>query len=151
MGRAIQTLAITAVLAILVTGCAANDNNSSNRTGPGSSGGSSGAASCAAVLKFHGQVYVGTSLRTHPPFDRIGRIPVSHLHRIGVAVLPPCIDTNHPGVNDTAAAIQVARIDEVSPAVAIAGLPRGEVYLHAGARVPRILTTAPWAHWYLSG
>ena len=145
MVRAIQALTVTAVLAILAAGCA-SDNNSSKRTGPGSSG----AASCAAVLKFHGQVYVGTSLRARPPFDRIGRIPISHLHRIGVAVLPPCRDTNHPGVNDTAAAIQVARIDGVSPAVAVAGLPRGEVYLHSGARVPRILTTAPWVHWYES-
>lgn len=149
MGRAIQALTFAAVVVTLVAGCAASDNNSSNRTAPSSSG-ARGAASCSAGLKFHGQMYGGISLRTHPPYDRVGRIPVSHLHRIGVAVLPPCIDTNHPGVNDTAATIQVARIDGVSPAVAIAGLPRGEVYLRAGARVPRTLTTAPWILWYLS-
>ena len=93
---------------------------------------------------------VGTSLRTHPPYNRTGVIPISHLHKIGVAVRPPCIDTNHPGADDTAAAVQVARIDEVSPAVAIAVLPGGEVYLHVGAKVPRILTTAHWVQWSLS-
>jgi len=108
------------------------------------------AASCIAGLKFHHQDYGGTSLRTHPPYNHYGVIPLSHLHRIGIAVLPPCIDTDHPGIDETPAAIQVARIDGVSPAIAIAALPRGGVYLHAGAKIPRILTTAPWIHWIFS-
>jgi len=83
-------------------------------------------------------------LRNHPPYKGIGVIPKSHLRKIGVAILPPCIDTNHPSANDTPAPVQVARIDGVSPKIAVAALPEGNVYLLAGARIPRILTTARW-------
>jgi hypothetical protein len=51
-------------------------------------GGSGSAPSCAATLRFHYHVFVGTSSRTHSPR--------SHLHQIGVAVQPPCLDTKHP-------------------------------------------------------
>jgi hypothetical protein len=44
----------------------------------------------------------------------------------------------------------VARIDGVSPSIAIAALPRGDVYVRAGAKISRILTTAPWIHWIFS-
>src|SRR5438552_19006272 len=98
-----------------------------------SGGGSSVAASCAAILRFHHQAFAGTSLRTHPPYNRIGVIPKVHLHQIGVAVQPPCLDTSHSSGSDTPAPVQVARIDGVSPKIAIAALPRGNVYLHAGA------------------
>lgn len=102
------------------------------------------------MLEFHHQAYGGTSLRTRPPYNHYGVIPVAHLHKIGVAVQPPCIDTNQPGIDDTPAAVQVARIDGVSPSIAIAALPRGDVYLRAGAKIPRILTTALWIHWIFS-
>lgn len=71
-----------------------------------------------------------------PPGTTTMAIPVAHLHRIGVAVGPPCIDTNQLGIDDTPAAVQVAQIDEVSPAIAIAALPRGDFYLRAGQRFP---------------
>jgi len=132
-------VAVAIVFAAVVAGCVATST-----TGTG------GAASCAAVVRFHDQVYVGTSLRTHPPYDRIGLIPPAHLHRIGIGDRPPCVDTNHPSVDDTPTAVQVGRIDEVSPAVAIAVLPGGDVYLRRGAAVPHVLTTARWVHWILS-
>jgi hypothetical protein len=137
LARGIRTLTVVAAVAIAATSC-------------DSGGGSVAAASCAATLRFHHQVFVGTSLRTHPPYNRIGVIPRSHLHKIGVALQPPCLDTNHPSGNNTQALVQVARIDGVSPKLAIAALPRGDVYLHSGARIPHILTTARWVHWYFS-
>jgi len=125
-----RTLTVVAAVAIGATSCA--------------SGGGSSGASCAATLRFRRQTFVGTSLRTHPPYNRIGVIPKSHLRKIGVAIRPPCLDTNHPSANDTPAPVQVARIDGVSPKIAVAALPEGNVYLLRGAQIPRILTTARW-------
>ncbi len=125
----IRTLTFVAAVAIAAASCA-------------SGGGGASAASCAATLRFRHQVFMGTSLHTYPPYIRIGVIPVSHLHRIGVAVQPACLDTNHPSTNDTPAPVQVARIDGVSPKIAVAALPEGKVYILRGARVPRILTSA---------
>jgi hypothetical protein len=71
----------------------------------------------------------GQSLRIHPPYYRTGVIPKAHLHKIGVAVQPPCLDTNHPSSNDTPAPVQVARIDGVSPRIAVAALSKGNVYI----------------------
>jgi hypothetical protein len=153
MARGIGTLVVAAGLALAVTGCAiTGTSGDSNRIGNGHSGGGGGtsAASCIGMLEFRHQAYGSTSLRTHPPYNHYGVIPVAHLHRIGVAVQPPCIDTNHPGIDDTPAAVRVARIDGVSPAIAVAALPRGGVYLRTGAKIPRVLTTAPWIHWIFS-
>jgi hypothetical protein len=100
--RRIKTLAVAAVLAVTAAGCATTRPGGTSAT-PGNdySGGSGSAGSCVPMLKFHHLVYEGTSLRTHPPYNHYGVIPLSRLHRIGVAVLPPCIDTNHPGIDDT--------------------------------------------------
>src|SRR5258708_21960478 len=97
----IRTLTVVAAVVIAATSCA--------------SGRSGSAASCAATVRFRHQVFAGTSLLTHPPYNRIGVILKSHLHKIGVAVQPPCLDTNHPSPNDTPEPVQVARIDGVSP------------------------------------
>lgn len=125
-----RTLTVVAAVAIGATSCAG--------------GGGSSEASCAATLRFRHQTFVGTSLRTHPPYNRVGVIPKSHLRKIGVGILPPCLDTNHPSANDTPAPVQVARISGVSPKIAVAALPEGDVYLLRGARIPRILITARW-------
>jgi len=125
----IRTLTFVAAVAIAATSCA-------------SGGGGSSAASCAAALRFRHQVFMGTTLHTYPPYNRTGVIPVSHLHKIGAAVQPPCLDTNHPSTNDTPAPVQVARIDGVSPKIAVAALPEGNVYILRGPRIPRILTSA---------
>jgi hypothetical protein len=119
----IRALTVVAAVALSAIGCA-------------SGGGSGSAPSCAATLRLHHHLFIGTSLRTHPPR--------SHLHQIGVAVQPPCLDTNHPGANDTPIPVQVARIEGVSPKIAVAALPTGNVYLLRGARIPRILRTARW-------
>jgi hypothetical protein len=107
--------------------------------------------SCADVVNFDGHTYLGTTLRTHPPYNQEGVIPMSHLHKIGVAVRPPCRDSNHPDDNPTLRSVQVAQIDEVSPKIAIAALPRGNVYLRRGAAVPPVLTSSHWVHWNTSG
>jgi hypothetical protein len=53
----------------VITACAA---------GGAEDGGVGSAASCLATLKFRGKVYNGTSLRTHPPYNRVGRFPLTH-------------------------------------------------------------------------
>lgn len=109
-------------------------------------------AARADVVHFDGYRYRGTSLRTHPPYDRIGSIPASHLHEIGTATRRPGRCTNHPGTDSASPpSVRVASIDGVSPEIAIAALPRGNVYLREGAEVPRILTSAPWVQWRMSG
>lgn len=146
MARGVGTLVAATGLTLAVAGCATTGTSGdSNWIGSGHSGGGGGtsAASCQGMLEFRHHAYGSTTLRTRPPYNHYGVIPVAHLHRIGVAVQLPCIDTNHPGIVDTPAAVQVARIDGVSPAIAVAALPRGDIYLRAGANIPRILTTAP--------
>ena len=121
-------------------------NAATNRTAR-----SGGAAARKAVIEFNGHRYLGTSLRTHPPFDRIGSIPASHLQDIGTATRPPGHCTNHSSTDSALPrSVQVASIDGVSPEIAIAALPRGDVYLREGAAVPRILTSAPWVQWRMS-
>ena len=120
-----------AALACAVAGCSA--------------GGGSSSASCLAVMSFNGHVYVGTTLRTHAPYNKVGEIPQSHLHRLGKGTIPPCNDTN--GSSGTARSVQVARISQVDPATAVAVAPGGDVYLRRGAAIPAILTKARWIRW----
>jgi hypothetical protein len=110
-----------------------------------------GAAARADVINFNGQKYHGTSLRTHPPFDRIGNIPASYLQEIGTAIRPPGRCTNHSAADSAPPPpVRVASILGVSLEIAIAALPRGNVYLREGAEVPRILMSAPWVQWRMS-
>ena len=138
MTQGIRLLAGAAVLTGAIAACTAG-----GAAGGGGDGGS--AASCTAALKFLGQVYGGTSLRTHPPYNRVGRIPLSHMHEIGKGIFPPCNDTNHS--HDLAQSVRVARIDDVNPQIAVAILPYGSVFVRSGATIPRALTSAPWIHW----
>jgi hypothetical protein len=109
------------------------------------------AAARADAITFDGHRYRGTSLRTHPPYDRIGSIPVSHLREIGTATRAPGHCTNHASADSALPpSVPVASIEGVSPEIAIAALPRGNVYLREGAAVPRILTSAPWVQWRMS-
>lgn len=118
-------------------------------TSAGNSGNSSPA--CAAILKFDGHIYTGTSLRTHPPYDETGLIPVSHLREIGTATRPACHDTNTVNTTDKPERVEIARIDNIDPGVAVAEFPRGDVYFKRGAKLPTALTAAPWIHWYKTG
>lgn len=109
------------------------------------------AAARADVITFDGHRYRATSLRTHPPYDRIGSIPASHLREIGTATR----STGHcakQGSPDSALqdSVQVASIEGVSPEIAIAAVPRGNVYLREGATVPPVLAAAPWVQWRMS-
>lgn len=106
------------------------------------------AAARADVITFDGHRYRGTSLRTHPPYDRIGSIPASRLREIGTATRASGRRANQPGAESL---ITVASIEGVSPEIAIAALPRGNVYVREGVTAPSTLTSAPWVQWRMSG
>jgi hypothetical protein len=102
----------------------------------------------ADAIYFDGHRYLGVSLRTHPPFDRVGSIPESHLQRIGTATRKPGHRTKHAVTGSASPPpVEVASIEGVSPEIAIAGVPRGNVYLREGATIPSALTSAPWVQW----
>lgn len=132
--RSLRLLAGAAVLLGAATACSAGGTVSSG-------------ASCAALLTFRGQVYQAITLRTHPPYDRVGRVPAAHRHEIGTGVRPPCQDTNRPDDATPAQAVGVARIDGVDPGVAVAMLPYGTVFVRSGATAPATLTSASWIQW----
>ena len=99
-----------------------------------------------AIIYFDGNRYVGTSMRSHPPYDRTGRIPVDHLEEIGTGTRPPGRGTNRSR-REGPRPERVARINGVSPAVAIATFPGGRVYRREDATLPVALTEAPWVEW----
>ena len=102
----------------------------------------------ADAIYFDGHRYLGVSLRAHQPFDRVGSIPLSHLQRIGTATRRPGHRTKNAVAGSASPPlVEVASIDGVSPEIAIAGLPRGNVYLREGATIPSTLTSAPWIRW----
>lgn len=136
-GRLAAAVATAGLLLVACTATAGNTGHSS--------------AACVASLTFRGQTYTGTSLRTHPPYDEIGLVPLPHLHKIGTATLPACHDTNSTSTVDRPWQIEIARIDTIDPGIAIAEFPRGGVYVRHGATLPVTLTTAPWIRWYKSG
>jgi len=41
-----------------------------------------------AQLRFRGQLYHGTALRTNPPYTWMARIPVEYMHEIGTGMIP---------------------------------------------------------------
>ena len=102
-----------------------------------------------AIIDFDGHRYFGTSMRSRPPYDRTGRIPVDHLEEIGTGTRPPGRCTNHSR-REGPRPERVARIDGVSTAVAIATFPGGRVYRREEATLPVTLTEAPWVEWLLS-
>jgi hypothetical protein len=113
----------------------------SNRSAPQSGG----VAAVADMIIFNGHRYRWISLETYPPYHRKGGIPASHLQEIGTATRLPGYPRDHSSADSASPpSVQVASIDGVSPEVAIAGLPRGNIYLREGAAVPPILTSAPW-------
>lgn len=120
------------------------------RTAPASSRARSAVAR-ADLIDFDGHRYRATSLRTHPPYDRIGSIPASHLKELGTATRPTgkCTNKSNSG-SISPCLVEVASIDGVSPEIAIASLATGKAYLREGAAVPRVLTSAPWVQWRMS-
>ena len=102
-----------------------------------------GSAAVKDVIYFNGQRYHPAFLLPHEPYDRRGTIPASHLREIGTGTRPQCrsgsrADMSHYG------SVPVASIDGVSPEIAIAALPRGNVYVRQGAVVPPQLASATW-------
>jgi len=135
MTNRIGPLAVAAALLVLVSGCAA------------ASGSSASSASCVAQLRFRGQMYGGSSLRTHPPYTQVARIAKEHMHVIGTGVLPACRDTNHSTDQDQS--VPVARIDGVDPGIAVAQYPFGLVFVHKPslATINAILKSARGLRW----
>ena len=121
MGYRIRALTAAAVLLLVLAACTSAVKGASRE-------GVSSSASCAAVLKFRGQTYGGSSLRTHPPYTWVARISAAHMHEIGTGQYPPCQDTNH-STDEQAQSVQVARIDGVDPGIAVAVLPQGSVFV----------------------
>jgi len=80
-----------------------------------------------ASLTFRGQLYRGSSLRTHPPYTWVARIPAEHMEEIGTAIMPPARCTGGPAEPDRSVA--VAAIDGVDPETAVALYPSGVVYV----------------------
>ena len=137
MGHRIRALAAAVVVLAGLAGCAAG------RSGVSSS------ADCAAVLEFRGQAYGGSSLRTHPPYDRVARISATHLHQIGRGVFPPCQDTGPSAPAEHALSVQVARIDGVDPGTAVAVLPDGSVFIKSAslAVIESVVESARGIRW----
>jgi hypothetical protein len=135
--RKISPLASIVAAGFVVAACAAPAGNSGNSS-----------PACAAMLTFRGRVYLGTTLSTNPYDNKLGVIPVSHLHEVGTATRPACDDTGRKSPGTQPQRVQVARIDQVDPGTAIALFPAGRVYVMRGAAVPRVLITAPWVRWH---
>jgi len=98
---------------------------------------SSSGASCKAILKFRHRVYLGTAVRIQSL--KSGRLIAANpgLRKIGVAVQPACIDTNNPSPADVPERFQVARIEGVSPTIAIVMLRRRHIYVRPGVEADR--------------
>lgn len=110
------------------------------------------AAAIADVITFDGRRYRGVSLRTHPPFDRTGRVPPSHFQETGTAARPGGRCANRSDADaGLSLSVQVASIEGVDPEIAVAAIPHGIVYLREGAVLPEDLTSAPWIQWRFSG
>lgn len=137
MDHRIRALAAAVVVLAGLAGCAAG------RSGVSSS------ADCAAMLTFRGQTYGGSSLRTHPPYDRVARISAAHLHPIGRGVFPPCQDTGPSAPAEHALSVQVARIDGVDPGTAVAVLPDGSVFIKSAslAVIESVVESARGIRW----
>ena len=115
--------------------------------GIGESGGNAatssrrGSAAVKDVIYFNGQRYRPAFLRTNEPYARRGIVFAAHLQEIGAGTRPQC--RSGSGANlDHYRSVPVASIDGVSPEIAIAALPRGNIYVRQGAVVP--LASAPW-------
>ena len=137
MGHRIRALAAAIVVLAGLAGCTAG------RSGVSSS------ADCTAMLRFRGQTYGGSSLRTHPPYDRVARISAAHLHPIGSGVFPPCQDTGPSAPAEHALSVQLARIDGVDPGTAVAVLPDGSVFIKSAslAVIKSVLKNARGIRW----
>ena len=141
MGHRIRSLAAVVAVLTVLAGCTAG------RSGVSSS------ADCAAMLKFRGQTYGGSSLRTHPPYDRVARISAAHMHQIGRGVFPPCQDTGPSAPAEHGLSVRVARIDGVDPGTAVAVLPDGSVFIKSAtlAMIKSVLKNARGIRWDYSG
>jgi hypothetical protein len=95
------------------------------KEGHGSTGERDDPVSRKAQLRFRGQLYHGSSLRTHPPYTWVARIPAEHMTEIGTGVIPGgrCATV----VPDRS--VPVASIEGVDPGIAIAMLPHGSVFV----------------------
>lgn len=97
MQRALPILLLTAVLA--ATGCSAS--HVGMRAG--------GSASCAYLVRFHGAIYLGTSVKVSPAPGRT----------LGKAFMPPCDDTGGQLPAAGGGPIRVAELPGVPPSIAI--------------------------------
>jgi hypothetical protein len=120
--------------------------------GTGESGGNAatrsrrGRSAVKDVIYFNGQRYRPAFLRTSEPYARRASVPAAHLQEIGAGTRPQCRSGSRADL-DHYRSVPVASIDGVSPEIAIAALPRGNIYVRQGAVVPPALAAAPWMQW----
>jgi hypothetical protein len=102
-----------------------------------------GNAAVKDVIYFDGQRYRPAFLRANDPYVRRGTVPAAHLQEIGAGTRPQCRSGSRA---DPAhyRSVPVASIDGVSPEIAIAALPRRNIYVRQGAVVPPALASASW-------
>jgi hypothetical protein len=131
VSRKIKSLATACALVSAAAGCSVS---------VGSTSGDSG--SCAAEMHFQGSLYLGAGWARA---NKVVEIPRSHLHRLGNGTVPPCHESGQS--SRTAQLIGVARISGVEPAIALAVLPEGFIYLRRGAALPNVLKSARWINW----
>ena len=82
-----------------------------------------------AQLRFRGQLYHGSTLRTNPPYTWVARIPVEYMHEIGTGIIPGGRGCTNLSAAIPDRSVAVAAIDGVDPEVAVAWYPAGLVYV----------------------
>lgn len=141
---AIGVAVAAGIAAIAVSVALVGGNSGRTQAAPSTSSVNDNA--CATAVSYAGRTYVGVSLRTKPPYNKIGTILRSHRHQIGHGTIPPCGDTNTQKA-PTSEPVTVDRIDGVPSNIAIALDTTGRVYLRRNATLPATLPSQPWIHW----
>jgi hypothetical protein len=85
-------------------------------------------------------------LRTNEPYARRGTVSAAHLQKIGAGTRPQCRGGSRADL-DHYRSVPEASIDGVSPEIAIAALPRRNIYVRQGAVVPPALASVSWVQW----
>ena len=101
------------------------------------------------MLKFRGQSYSGSSLRTHPPYTRVARIVSAHIHLIGSGESPPARTRTTPPARPGRPG---GPIDGVDPGPAVAVLADGDVFVRQlSVVINSVLKSARGIRWDYSG
>lgn len=129
----------TFVVATAIAAPIALETGNSGKSAPVASADAGG---CTGGLTADGRTYYLAPLTSNPNANVYLSVPVRHMHKTVTATMAPCNDSG--GRPAKVSRVQVARIDSVDPATAIAIYSTGDVYLRQGAKLPSVLKTASW-------